>query len=507
MEQLLTEAEVAKHAGAESCWVVIHGQVYDVTEFAKEHPGGKQILLANGGADVTALFDQLHAPSVLESVAAKFRLGALGEVAQPLAPAAPAGQPTAATPATAGEPEELLNWRISSRATDPLSPPLVPPLGPLAQAHHHAVRAQRSRTTSSTIPAWRRRGSSGRRPRSSRATTPTPRTSSCAPTYGPSCVPALLLGPRPQKRRTAHLPAEALRAHAARAGRQDLGSDWLHVSSPAVYAYQMSIRKRLLEECPELVLISDPQTLPAQAELLRLMLDWLCRRYPARFAVDWGAGVAQTLTEGYRHTFRLADFAGCPVRLCAMLVQEELALMREEPCEPGSEADEREGGIGLQHRFVAGCSCAATPPPPLPVLHSRPLSCMSAGGLRFRDSTASQSGLDRSPKHAPAYRARACRCFSFDLAKKKDMIMSQIHHPHVPGFQAHLQHSMVRLKDFLCTLERARLQNQNSFFWFQQTRKILFLFSTDAILRRARAGAGGLPLAIQLRVQHARAHR
>ena len=126
--ELLTEAEVAKHAGAESCWVVIHGQVYDVTEFAKEHPGGKQILLANGGADVTALFDQLHAPSVLESVTAKFRLGALGEVAQPLAPAAPAGPPAAATPATAGEPEELLNWRISSRATPsphPSSPRLL----------------------------------------------------------------------------------------------------------------------------------------------------------------------------------------------------------------------------------------------------------------------------------------------------------------------------------------------------------------------------------------------
>ena len=59
----------------------------------------------------------------------------------------------------------------------------------------------------------------------------------------------------------AHVPAEALWAHAARAGRQDLGSDWLHVSSPPVYAYQMSIRKRLLEECPELVLISDPQVI------------------------------------------------------------------------------------------------------------------------------------------------------------------------------------------------------------------------------------------------------
>eukprot|EP01045_Picozoa_sp_COSAG04_P006232 COSAG04_NODE_302_length_17393_cov_6.251417_21_plen_189_part_00 len=173
------------------------------------------------------------------------------------------------------------------------------------------------------------------------------------------------------------------------------------------------------------------------------MLDWLCRRYPARFAVDWEAGVAETLTEGYRHSFRLADFAGCPVRLCAMLVQEELALMREEPCEPGSEADKREGGLGLQHRFVAGCSCAATTAA-LAVLCLVAVLCCGCAALSPFVLLLCICARDRLLSRDPVHRARACRCFSFDLAKKKDMIMSQIHHPHVPGFQAHLQHSMTR---------------------------------------------------------------
>lgn len=31
--------EVAKHNWKESCWVIIHGKAYDVTEFLPEHPG------------------------------------------------------------------------------------------------------------------------------------------------------------------------------------------------------------------------------------------------------------------------------------------------------------------------------------------------------------------------------------------------------------------------------------------------------------------------------------
>ncbi|KAG9749517.1 hypothetical protein KCU75_g13806, partial [Aureobasidium melanogenum] len=41
----LTGEEVAKHNNADSCWVIVHGRAYDVTEFLPEHPGGPKIIL------------------------------------------------------------------------------------------------------------------------------------------------------------------------------------------------------------------------------------------------------------------------------------------------------------------------------------------------------------------------------------------------------------------------------------------------------------------------------
>jgi cytochrome b involved in lipid metabolism len=37
----------------ESCWVIIKGQVYDVTNFLDDHPGGAAIILKYGGKDAT----------------------------------------------------------------------------------------------------------------------------------------------------------------------------------------------------------------------------------------------------------------------------------------------------------------------------------------------------------------------------------------------------------------------------------------------------------------------
>lgn len=54
---MLNGSEVAQHRSADSCWIVIHGKVYDVTGFLDEHPGGRNILLRQGGAvsDVSQL--------------------------------------------------------------------------------------------------------------------------------------------------------------------------------------------------------------------------------------------------------------------------------------------------------------------------------------------------------------------------------------------------------------------------------------------------------------------
>ncbi|PWY67028.1 L-lactate dehydrogenase [Aspergillus eucalypticola CBS 122712] len=62
---ILSREEVEKHSTRESCWVAIHGSVYDVTEFLDEHPGGAQVILRCAGKDGTADFDSVHDKDVL----------------------------------------------------------------------------------------------------------------------------------------------------------------------------------------------------------------------------------------------------------------------------------------------------------------------------------------------------------------------------------------------------------------------------------------------------------
>jgi len=57
--------EVYKHNMEKDCWVIIHDKVYDLTDFLKDHPGGKQAILLFAGKDATEEFDMLHPPSVL----------------------------------------------------------------------------------------------------------------------------------------------------------------------------------------------------------------------------------------------------------------------------------------------------------------------------------------------------------------------------------------------------------------------------------------------------------
>ncbi|GLB03172.1 hypothetical protein AtubIFM57258_007749 [Aspergillus tubingensis] len=62
---ILSREEVEKHSTRESCWVAIHGSVYDVTDFLDEHPGGAQVILRCAGKDGTADFDSVHDKDVL----------------------------------------------------------------------------------------------------------------------------------------------------------------------------------------------------------------------------------------------------------------------------------------------------------------------------------------------------------------------------------------------------------------------------------------------------------
>ncbi|KAH7156726.1 FMN-dependent dehydrogenase-domain-containing protein [Dactylonectria macrodidyma] len=60
------ESEVAEHNNAESCWVIIHGKVYDMTEFLPDHPGGPETILQHAGKDATAVYDPIHPSDTLD---------------------------------------------------------------------------------------------------------------------------------------------------------------------------------------------------------------------------------------------------------------------------------------------------------------------------------------------------------------------------------------------------------------------------------------------------------
>ncbi|GAA6052900.1 hypothetical protein JCM3770_004399 [Rhodotorula araucariae] len=63
---VLSGADVAAHNSRESLWMIIHGKVYDLTDFAPSHPGGERILLKYAGKDATDEYDPIHPPGTIE---------------------------------------------------------------------------------------------------------------------------------------------------------------------------------------------------------------------------------------------------------------------------------------------------------------------------------------------------------------------------------------------------------------------------------------------------------
>merc|ERR1711879_969605 len=57
--------EVAKHTAKSDCWVVVAGQVLNVTKFLGEHPGGELAILTFAGKDATEEFNMIHPPDVI----------------------------------------------------------------------------------------------------------------------------------------------------------------------------------------------------------------------------------------------------------------------------------------------------------------------------------------------------------------------------------------------------------------------------------------------------------
>lgn len=141
-------ADVAAHSGAADCWVIVHGDVYDVSKFLSEHPGGPAALSKPGraGKDVTEHFERIG-----HSAAARARLAGMrvGRLAESSAPSAPAAAEPAQSPMTGLAYDHALAWHGKRRAaileahpevaTLAGANPWTPLIGLVAGAVHAAV--------------------------------------------------------------------------------------------------------------------------------------------------------------------------------------------------------------------------------------------------------------------------------------------------------------------------------------------------------------------------------
>jgi len=108
MSLSLTKEEVASHnKPTESLYIVIDDDVYDLTKFQDEHPGGKKILSRVAGKDASKQFWKYHNESILKKYQ-RLKIGSLDTKPQPAAspPPEPAPAPRAATSAEPVEAEQ-----------------------------------------------------------------------------------------------------------------------------------------------------------------------------------------------------------------------------------------------------------------------------------------------------------------------------------------------------------------------------------------------------------------
>lgn len=67
MSKQYTRSEVASLNCKDKTLIIIHDNVYDVTKFLNEHPGGEEILLDHGGKDASEDFDDVgHSKDALD---------------------------------------------------------------------------------------------------------------------------------------------------------------------------------------------------------------------------------------------------------------------------------------------------------------------------------------------------------------------------------------------------------------------------------------------------------
>jgi len=289
-DPIYTLAEVAEHRTRQSAWVALHGEVYDFTAFVDAHPGGARGLLRHAGTDASDAFTELHTQSIFATFAPRYRIGRL----------APQDAAASSSAQWAGVSADARFWE-GLRPDEPVDPNSLVLSSPFPH----------DRFPSSGLETFR---------------------------FNWAQADRLL---RADDEAAQVPPADERAANHMFRQKSSLGvlnieRDWLYLDqagdrSPALpgYASEMSMKRILLTEAAHHTYVTDPAAVAAEAEVLEMVIEFVLRRYPTRFAMLDGGDAIATLSEGYEHTFVLADWAEEPLKLAGMLVQEDMYSLRQ----------------------------------------------------------------------------------------------------------------------------------------------------------------------------------
>lgn len=134
MSKTFSVSDVASHKTASDLWIMIDGDVYDMTKFKDEHPGGAKILTRVAGKDASKQFWKYHNEGILKKYQPRLKIGSLDSKPQPKTPPTPPKTPELKQQAKQNE-------REVPRVLEPEAVPgaVAPQPGPAAKEHKEAL--------------------------------------------------------------------------------------------------------------------------------------------------------------------------------------------------------------------------------------------------------------------------------------------------------------------------------------------------------------------------------
>ncbi|KAF2765673.1 acyl-CoA dehydrogenase [Teratosphaeria nubilosa] len=95
MSKTFNTSDVASHNKKDDLFIIVDEDVYDLTQFQTEHPGGQKILQRVAGKDASKQFWKYHNESILKKYQKQLMVGSLDSKPKPAAPPSPPATPKA----------------------------------------------------------------------------------------------------------------------------------------------------------------------------------------------------------------------------------------------------------------------------------------------------------------------------------------------------------------------------------------------------------------------------